>query len=384
MESEKKRMTEAVPESVKKIVVESEHYDKINAENQAAEQAAREAAKLEAARKRGYRITPAHRKRLAYYLKEFYKRYPGEKHTVFHFVRFFKSRLKKNKDAWMAVSGDTSVGKSYFVILAMVLFGRPMKMNENIAYVPTGSQIMDMFDKLNFQTLLIDEAAREMRAVNWQSKQQQGVNVRAMTDRFKNNWVFLNMPNFTEFTKSMRVGNLQFRAIMPYRTDTHARVFIQRKSRNWRSPDPWGDENMMKKYSKAERRYKELSNETILKLERSCPNTVMDFMVPNLALILPDVVEEYERLKLESRKERNVEEGKTGVDKSKHWKGKYESAMSKAAKLLLYNPLGIGKVKVTKLELAKSLGISPALLNKYLAMEDREAKEQFKASRGQE
>lgn len=373
-----------VPEEVTKVVVSSEHYDKIDKEKIAEAEAERKVAELEKARKKGFRIRPHHREKLSYYLKQFYQRYPEEKYTVFHFVRFFKARLKKNKDAWMAVSGDTSVGKSFFVILAMILFGRPMWMNRNIAYVPTGTQIMDMFDKLNFQCLLIDEAAREMRSVNWQSKQQQGVNVRAMTDRFKNNWVFLNMPNFTEFTKSMRVGNLQFRAIMPYRTDTHARVIIQRKSRNWRSPDPWGDEKMMKKYSKAETRFKELSNETILKLERSCPNTVMDFMIPNLELILPDVVEEYERLKEDSRKVRNVEESKSGFDKSRMWKEKYDSAMSKAAKLLMYNPLGIGKVKLTKNDLAKGLGISPAMLNKYLAMEDRDAKETFKASRGKE
>ena len=376
-------MVEVMSESVKKVVVKSEHYEKINQEEQARKETEKQAEALEAARRRGYRIRQHHRTKLTYFLKEFYKRYPDEKYTVFHFVRFFKARLKKNKDAWMAVSGDTAVGKSFFVILAMILFGRPMTMSGNIAYVPTGTQIMEMFDKLNFQTLLIDEAAREMRSVNWQSKQQQGVNVRAMTDRFKNNWVFLNMPNFTEFTKSMRTGNLQFRAILPYRTDTHARVIIQRKSRNWRSPDPWGDEKMMKKYSKAETRFKELSNETILKLERSCPNTVMDFMVPNLALILPDVVDEYERFKEDSRKVRNVEEGTSAIDKSKMWKEKLDQFASKASKLLMYNTLGIGKVKLTKTDLAKGLGISPQMLNKYLAMEEVDAKKTFRASRGE-
>jgi len=53
------------------------------------------------------KITKDHRERLIYYLNEFYQHYPSEKHTIFHFVKYFKLRLKNNKDAWCSVSGDT-------------------------------------------------------------------------------------------------------------------------------------------------------------------------------------------------------------------------------------------------------------------------------------
>lgn len=309
------------------------------------------------------KIKKYEREKLTAYLKQFYSYYPSERYTIFHFVKMFKSRLKMNKDAWIAVCGDTSTGKSYFVLMAMVLFGRPMNMEDNVAYIPKGNEIMEMFDKLNFQCLLIDEAAREMRSVNWQSKQQQGVNMKAMTDRFKNNMIFLNMPSFNEFTKSMRRGNLQFRVIMPYRTDTHARVIVQRKSRNWRSDDAWGDKEADEKYEKYIKRHKELDNEGILRIERSLPNTIMDFMVPNLMLALPEVTDEYERLKEKSREVANEDEYSTKVDK---YKKEYEMLLYKVTRLIFNNELGLGEVKVTKTEMAKALGMGIDKFNKFL------------------
>lgn len=319
------------------------------------------------------RIRPLHRKKLTFYLKQFYRLYANEKYTIFHFIRFFKLRLKDNKDAWMGVCGETGTGKSYLAIMSMILFGRPMTLTKNIAYVPKGNEIIKMFDKLNFQCLLIDEAAREMRSVNWQSKQQQGVNVRAMTERFKNNWVMLNMPNFNEFTKSMRRGNLLFRAIVIYRNNLYARVIIQRRSRNWRSDDPWGDKLANDKYEKTVKRYKEISNDIILKIERSLPNTVMDFIIPNLELILPDITNEYINLKEESRKIAEKEDAKK-MNKDK-WKKEYKSLLQKVIKLIYFNKLGLGKIRVSKKDMAKSIGISFSTFDKYLNMEDLKNKE---------
>lgn len=309
-----------------------------------------------------FKINKEHRDKLTYFLKKFYEQYPNEKYTIFHFVKYFKQRLKSNKDAWCAVCGNTSVGKSLFVLMSMILFGRKMNLTDNVAYVPKGDEIVKMFDKLSFQTLLIDEAAREMRSVNWQSKAQQGVNIKAMTDRFKNNWVFLNMPNFNEFTKSMRIGNMQFRFIIPYRTDLYARVIVQRKSRNWRSDDPWNDNRANEVYEKVEKRFKDLSNDQILLIERNLDVTVMDFIVPNLEVILPDVTSEYDRLKAESRKETEVVDGV----KRNIYRERYEALLNKVTKILFYNELGIGKFKVSKREMAEKLGVSTGTFTDYL------------------
>jgi len=64
------------------------------------------------------KIRPKDRYKLVYFLKKFYDRYPHEKYKIFHFVKFFKKRLKNNKDAWMAVTGETGGGKSYFAIMS--------------------------------------------------------------------------------------------------------------------------------------------------------------------------------------------------------------------------------------------------------------------------
>jgi len=319
------------------------------------------------------KIKPVQRKKLIYFLKEFYKRHPEEKYTVFHFVKYLKIRLRKNKDAWTAISGDTGTGKSLFVIMVQILFGRPYSLVDNITYIPKGNEIMDKFSKLNFNTLLIDEAAKEMRSVNWQSKAQQKVNVAAMTDRFKNNAVFLNMPNFNEFTKAMRTGNLIFRAVLPYRTDTYARIFIQRKSRNWRSDDLWGDNLANKMYDKVQRKKQEITNDVIDNIEKKIPNTVMSFIVPNLELILPEVTDEYERLKAESRVIDREQDLQTGT-KGNLYKDKYEQLMTKISKILCHNTLDIGKIRVTKGEIASSLGVGIPTLNKYLTQEIKQDK----------
>lgn len=315
-------------------------------------------------KKKQLRISGLHREKLRYYLKEFYKRYPEERYTIFHFVKYFKERLKHNKDAWIGLSGETGSGKSYFALMAMVLFGRPVGLENNVSYLPQGQEIVDKLGKLRFGIFLVDEAAREMRSVNWQSKQQQSVNVKAMTDRFHNNMVFLNMPNFNEFTKSMRRGNLQFRVIVLYRTPTHARVIVQRKSRNWRSDDPWGDILANERYERTLKKYKELDNERILAIERHLPSTVMDFIVPNLALVLGDVCEEYERLKLESREQE--QEANEEKEKRNVYKEKYEHILMKVTKILVNNTLGLGQVKVTRKEMCEALGVSEVAFRKYL------------------
>lgn len=249
-----------------------------------------------------------------------------------------------------------------------------MDLQNNVAYIPKGSEIIDKFKKLNFQSFLIDEAAREMRAINWQSKAQQEVNMAAMTDRFKNNWVFLNMPNFKEFTKSMRRGNLLFRVVIPYRNELYARVIIQRKSRNWRSEDAWGDEAANKKYEYLIKRNKEITNDIILGIERSLPNTVMDFIVPNLELPLPNITKEYERLKTESRILAEVE--KTFNPKENLYKDKYQEMLIKITKILSLNKLGIGQIQVSRKAMSDALGISPETFNKYLKLEisDKQSK----------
>jgi len=314
------------------------------------------------------KIKKEHRDKLNYFLKEFYKRFPNERFTIFHFVKYFKQRLKKNKDAWTGVSGDTASGKSYFVIMAQILFGRPYDLTKNITYIPKGNEIIEKFNALNFNTLLIDEAAKQMLKVQWQDKQQQNVNVAAMTERFKNNWVFLNMPNFNEFTKSMRRGNLMFRAIIPYRTDLYARVIIQRKQRNWRSADPWYDDLANDLYENVIKKHKEIDNDTILKIERQLPNTVMDFIVPNLALALPVIVNEYERLKIESRKTEDVSDVK-GVGNL--YKDKYMILMEKVSKILFNNELDLGRTRVTKVEMAKALGVDVSTFDRYLKKENQ-------------
>jgi ABC-type dipeptide/oligopeptide/nickel transport system ATPase component len=309
------------------------------------------------------KIKPYQRQKLIFYLKEFYKRYPNEKYTVFHFIKAFRLRIKDNKDAWVGVSGDTGSGKSYTVIMLQILFRAGFSLVDNVTYMPKGNEIIDKFNKLEKNSLLIDESAVEMRSVNWQSKSQQKVNVKAMTDRFKNNLIFLNMPNFNEFTKSMRQGSIMFRLLVLYRTDKYVRVLLQRKSRNFRSEDPWGDKLANKMYQVLEKKKIEITNEKLLEIERKLPNTIMDFILPNPMKIIPEFMNEYERLKLKSREIADKEAPETQASK---YKERYKNLMQKTCNLLFYNDLDIGKTRTTKTDICKALDISQMTLNKYL------------------
>ena len=322
------------------------------------------------------RVVKKHRKKLEHYLKEFYKIYKSETFTILHAVRFFKARLKYgNKDAWIGVAGETGNGKSLFCLMFMVLLGRPLHLVKNICYIPTGSEIIDKFNKFTFQALLIDEAAREMRSVNWQSKAQQNVNTAAMTDRYKNNLVFMNLPRFAEFTKSMRLGNIQFRMIVLYRTQVYARILVQRKSRNFRHPDPWGDDEASKIYVNFEKRKKEITDEDMISIERKLPNYTMDFCIPNLELILPEITDEYEKLKIASRAQAREDMVDKRDDK---YKLKYTELLNKISKLLFFNELGLGQVRVSKKDMAKSVGLSSSTFEKYLKMRPKQEVKDFR------
>lgn len=311
------------------------------------------------------KIKPHHRKTLEKYLKEFYKYYPEEKYTIFHLVRYLKKRIKNNRDAWIGVVGETGTGKSLMGLIIGILFGRPYDLTKNITYIPKGKEILDKFQALTRNVFQIDEAAKEMRGVNWHSKSQQAVNTAAMTERYLSNVVMLMMPNFAEFTKSMRAGSIIFRMVCLYRTKTHVRVIVQRKSRNWRSDDPWGDKAANKLYERLDRKKKEVTNEAILNIERSLPNIVMDFIIPNLELILPEITDEYKRLKLESR-DIEASSPKGSIKVESRYKKQYEQLMAVVTKVLYNNDLNIGKVRVTKSEIAATLGCSVDTLNKYL------------------
>ena len=317
------------------------------------------------------KIKPEHRKRLEYYLKEFYKSYPQEKYTIFHCVRYFKRRLNNNMDAWCGVCGITGTGKSLLGIMMGILMGRPYDLTKNITYIPKGDEILNKFQKLKKNVFQIDEAAKEMRGVNWHSKSQQNVNTAAMTERYLNNMVLLLMPNFGEFTKSMRTGSIIFRFVAIYRTKTHVRVILQRKSRNWRSDDPWGDKAANKIYEAMDKKKKEITNEVILNIERSLPTTLMDFIIPNLELILPEVTDKYKELKIESRKNEEPEQSEAQKKESRY-KKQYENMMAVVTKVLYNNELNMGKVKVTKTEISKTLGVSVDTLNKYLKRKKEE------------
>jgi len=325
------------------------------------------------------KISKSHRLKLTWFLKKFYSYYPNEKFTIFNLVRWIKQRNKDNKQTWLPVAGETGTGKSYFGLMMSALYGRPFSLTKNIGYVPKGDEIFSKLAEIRFGTYIIDEAARELRAVNWARKSQQSVVVKAQTDRYQQNLVMIMLPNFNELTKSLRETSVIMRAVLVYRTPQYARVIIHRKSRNWRSEDPWCDEEANSHYKRAEKKNGEISNDMILEIERKIGSYVMDFIVPNLELALPDVTNSYIYLKEKSRNDMSDdEEGEDPKSKKiKKLKEDYDDVLGKVTNMLLYNTLNLGIKKVTKSVIAKELNISMNKLNDAL---EHNRKSKFKST----
>ena len=322
-------------------------------------------------------IEPHERKYLAKYLRKYYSMQHGEKYTIFDFVRLFKKRhkgriiefkedgevVKKRigtKQTFLPVSGEAGTGKSYFALICQILYGRPFNLKKNVVYMPKAMEISNKMKDLEFSTLLIDEAIKALRNTNHYDKDQQEVTMKAQTDRLHANWYFLNIPNFREMTKSLREGSSQFRVYIPYRTDTYARVIVHQKSPNFRSDDPWCDKEANDKYEKIIKRKKMLKNKDILFIERSLSSTVMDFKIPNLELILPNVTKRYLDLKEQSRKDAE-DENQAEQERVDRWR---DIVLPKAIRIIVDDTMGIREgVRLTKKALKTELGISNEALN---------------------
>ena len=308
------------------------------------------------------RIYKDYRLKLIKGLKKFYEKFPGEKWTVFDLMRFIKQRLNNNRDCWVAVSGSTGSGKSYLTIMGSILLGRPFDLVKNISYIPKGTEIADRLQEMKKQAYIVDEAIRAARKTDWMKKSQKKVIEKIFTERYLNNLCFLLMPNFKEFSKSLKEGAVPFRLVVLYRTKQYAHVFVYKISDNWRSEDPWSDDIANKVYKKKEEK-DILDYNTMSKIEKNLPSYLMDFKIPNLALILPDVVEEYERLKIDSRKQSEDDE----EDAPDKYKVKYNDVLGKIVELIRSNSFNLGKVdshKISFASIARELGVSSNVISK--------------------
>ena len=254
-------------------------------------------------------------------------------------------------------------GKSMFVLMTQILYGRPFNLKKNVVYLPKAMEISTKMRNLEFSTLNVDEAVKAMRNTNHYDKDQQETTMLAQTERFRANWIFFLIPNFREMTKSMRDGSSEFRVVVIYKTETYARIIVQQKSPNFRSDDPWGDKEANDKYNRLIKRKKAITNQDKLKIERSLSNTVMDFMIPNLELILPNVTKRYLELKEESRID-EANDKQAERERIDRWR---DIIAPKLIRIIYDDTLGLREgAKITKQALKTELGISNELLNKLL------------------
>ena len=313
-----------------------------------------------------YRMDADKRKKIKLYLKHYNKFVGQTSMNIFHLARNMKQRIKNGYDAWAGVSGETGTGKSQFVLMVIALMGRRFNLKDNVAYFPKGNEISNKFDKLNGGELLIDEAGKSMRGVNWHNKDAQGVNVKAMTDRFLGNTVWMNMPDYSEFMGSTKKA-FQFRIHLLYRDEVGAMVVVHRKIGYGITKEQWAEttsEKNFKDFTYKRRGSMIPNNFEKLSLHLRLPTYVMHFKVPALEWIVPEYIEAYQQLKVESRKEQPEDDGKE--------MGSRQQGYIKVIGLALEGEIKAG---VPTKDLAKKYGVKVRTMQLWLRKAKQEAQE---------
>jgi len=316
--------------------------------------------------KQVYRMDTDKRKKIKVYLQHYNKFLDQTSMNIFHYSRYMKQRIKQGYDAWVGVSGETGTGKSQFVLMNCALMGRRFNLKDNVAYIPQGNEISDKFDKLNGGELLIDEAGKSMRGVNWHNKDAQGVNVKAMTDRFIGNTVYMNIPDYSEFMGSTKKA-FHFRIHLLYRDETGAMVVVHRKIGYGITKEQWAEttsEKNFKDFTYKRRGSMIPNNYEKLALHLRLPTYVMHFKVPALQWIVPEYVKAYEHFKKESRKENPEDEGKE--------MGSRQQGYIKVIGLALQSEIKAG---VPTKEMAKKYGVNIRTMQLWIRKAKQNAQE---------
>lgn len=312
-------------------------------------------------------ITDEYREKFKADLAQWYKDNPQE-WSVFYLAKIIRRRLRKDWDLYYSLEGQAGVGKSCLSIIIGMLVDDNFQLDQNISYIPKGSELKDKFMAMRkYSYMQIDEAIRAMSRYKWQSKQQQEVMEMAATERFRNQCIAFLVPNFYSLARSLRERRLDIRVWVQARGD--AIVYFKLNDKD--SEDVWQIKSALEIKSKYWYRLKQrgkalmsMSTAARLKLEQRTPTYAFHFTFPDLKVLAPEIYKEYNRSKAVSR---NAQKEEEAANEPQGYMGRRAERQMEQRNSLIVNLIDRHKIPLSEIAKMAQLAVTSiqTIYNEY-------------------
>lgn len=192
------------------------------------------------------------------------------------FVRNIRKRLRSDFDVVIAIDGETGEGKSTLAIKLARAIDPHFTIENNIAMLPDKQNLLDIFNKnvCQYGVMIIDEADRALNKHQWQSREQQFINLWYATERYQNKCTIICLPRFRNLTENFR----NFRVNIWIRVMARGYAIVYIKDRDKDCIDPWYQKENIKIKSKLFVPFiSERMTYDYVMAERKLPNYLFEF-----------------------------------------------------------------------------------------------------------
>jgi len=267
------------------------------------------------------------------------------------FALYIFKRCLKDWDIFIGICGEEGVGKSTLAVLIAWYIDNAFSVKKNVIGSPNVREVSEhLLHKLPKRSpVILDEAIKLLYKLGWQTAAQILINTVFSVCRARNHIVLLCMPRFLDFNEYNRQHRVKIWVEVVERG--HAFVFIKDKSPfitdSWHIKD---NQKVMEKYLKR-KKIADIEQEEYFRALRETITFAGEF---HFGLMPDEVVEDYNELKKQVRKDFDVTDEVKGVAKL------YRNAAQKAVKIL-YTELALKQAQISS-----ELGISIYTVNRML------------------
>lgn len=162
-------------------------------------------------------------------------------------AKLVRTRVRKDYDVVIAVTGDEGSGKSTLGIKLAFAMDDDFKIEKNVLFSPVENEVKEAVTGLpKYSAIVLDEAIKVMYKLNWNTKIQKLLNILYALARKENKITLLCIPRFTDLTEFFRNHRVHIWVHVTMRG--YAFVFIRDK--NPFTDDPWHFKNMQKRIAR--------------------------------------------------------------------------------------------------------------------------------------
>lgn len=121
------------------------------------------------------------------------------------FSRKILNHVKRDRQMFIAICGDTGIGKSVFAMVLAMLIDPKFSVRRNIMFAPTPEQVKQYSENLPEDTpIILDEAVKVASKWDWATRLAKELNKYTQVSRIHNKIYILCIPQFTDLNKNFR------------------------------------------------------------------------------------------------------------------------------------------------------------------------------------